>query len=58
MSADTVTDAHGLVYTFEVSVTSRRNASWQGMVDWLDGEGRQEFSSALELIKLIEEHVI
>lgn len=58
MSAETVTDAHGLVYTFEVSVTSRRNASWQGMVDWLDGEAKQEFSSALELIKLIEEHVV
>ena len=52
-----MTDAHGLVYTFEVSVTSGAT-SWQGMVDWLDGEGRQEFSSALELIKLIEEHVI
>ena len=58
MPAETVAQAHGLFYTFEISVTSRRNASWQGLVDWLDGEARQEFSSALELIKLIETRVL
>lgn len=48
-------DAHrGTISTFVLQILSRRNSSWQGQVDWLDGQTAQEFGSALELIRLIE----
>lgn len=56
MSAEAVAGAAGRLATLCVHVMSRRNASWQGWVDAPDG-GRQEFSSALELVRLIEERM-
>lgn len=43
--------------TFVLYILSRRSSSWQGTVNWLDGEKPQEFSSALELMKLIEDRM-
>lgn len=56
MQEQAVQEAHGTVGTFLLHVTTRRNATWQGYVDWLDGSGRQEFDSVLEFIKLTDCH--
>lgn len=32
----------------------RQNATWQGSVTWVDKKEKQQFRSALELLKLIE----
>ena len=47
-----------ILSTFTLYVISRRNASWQGWVDWMDGSPRQQFASALELIRMAEEHFL
>ena len=57
LSAVEVDAQRGDIATFAVQILSRRNSSWQGRVDWLDGETPQEFESALELMRLIEEKV-
>lgn len=54
MSAETVQAARGRLATFSLQIITRRNATWQGTVDWLDGTSPQPFSSALELIKEID----
>ena len=57
MSDQEVAGARGAVSTFTLAVFSRRSATWQGQVDWLDGSGPQSFESALEFLKLAEAHV-
>ena len=57
MSEELVNAQQGEVATFEVQVLSRRNSSWQGTVDWLDGSERQRFESFLELLNLINKRV-
>lgn len=47
----------GTAATFVLHILSRRSSSWQGSLDWLDGSPRQEFTSVLELMKLIEERL-
>lgn len=37
-----------------MTVYNRQNATWQGTVTWVDRNEKQQFRSALELIKLIE----
>ena len=54
---DLVSHAKGNVCTFVVNVTSRRSATWQGWVDWLDGTPRERFSSALELLRRMEQQI-
>jgi len=44
----------GLVFTFMVYVVTRQSTTWQGLLDWLDGQPRQNFQSALELIRLTD----
>ena len=34
--------------------TTRQNATWQGSVTWVEKKEKQQFRSALELLKLIE----
>ena len=53
-----VVGASGALATFTLYVMSRRNASWQGWVDWMDGSPRQQFASALELIRLAEDRFL
>jgi hypothetical protein len=43
----------GELATFVVHVMYRQNATWQGSVLWEEAQERQNFRSALELIKLI-----
>ena len=40
--------------TFIVDVKSRQNGTWQGVVTWVQGQRKQSFRSALELIKLVD----
>lgn len=54
MTAEAVSSARGKTATFVVYVSTRQSATWQGMVDWLDGSAPFAFSSALEFIKLVD----
>lgn len=40
--------------TFLLNIYDRQNATWQGSISWVDKNEKQQFRSALELIKLIE----
>ena len=40
--------------TFVLKVQFRRNASWQGQIQWVDKRLTQTFRSTLELIRLID----
>ena len=40
--------------TFILNIYDRQNATWQGSVTWVDKKEKQQFRSALELLKLIE----
>ena len=53
MDPEEVARAAGQVTTFDLYVITRRNTTWQGFVDWLDGT-RDDYSSALELLRLID----
>lgn len=53
LTREEVDAAHGRVDTFLLYVITRRNTTWQGFVDWLDGT-RSDYSSALELLRLVD----
>lgn len=42
------------VCTFEISVRYRHNAEWQGSIFWVEKDVTKQFSSILELIKLMD----
>ena len=44
----------GRAATFVAKVLFRQNASWQGSVQWMEGQREQSFRSALELIFLLD----
>lgn len=44
----------GLLGTFKIRILFRQNASWQGCVEWIEGETAESFRSVLELIFLIK----
>ena len=48
------TNRPGNTGTFIVRVRCRQNATWQGEVAWAEKEKRQNFRSALELLKMID----
>ena len=54
MAAETVAEARGETATFVLRVLTRQNATWQGVLEWLEGERRDSFSSDLEFLKLLE----
>jgi len=41
--------------TFEISVKFMQNSTWQGELHWIEKKRRQNFRSALEMIKLMDE---
>jgi hypothetical protein len=43
----------GELATFLVHVRYRQNSSWQGEVEWVEGETVREFASELELFKIM-----
>lgn len=57
MSQEAVEHAQGATATFSLYVLTRRSATWQGKLDYLDGSAPVPFSSVLELIKLIDKRL-
>ena len=55
MGEEMVMEGRGEIATFDVTVISRRNSTWQGVVNWLDGSELREFTSYLDLMRLINE---
>ena len=53
MSGEEVAEQRGEIATFVVLVRRRRNSTWQGHIDWMDGTQKLEFSSFLELFRLM-----
>ena len=49
-----ISDLRGKAGTFLVKVVFRQNASWQGVINWIDGRKEESFRSALELIFLMD----
>jgi len=41
--------------TFEISVKFMQNSSWQGEIHWIEKGKKQNFRSALEMLKLMDE---
>lgn len=52
MKPDSISDMMGKIATFSIHVVSRRNASWQGQLDFMDG-GAVPFSSTLEMLHAV-----
>ena len=52
---DTREEAVSSKCTFEITVKSRQNATWQGQILWADKNTRQSFRSVLEMLKLMDE---
>jgi len=41
--------------TFEISVKFMQNSTWQGEIHWVEKNQKQNFRSALEMLKLMDE---
>jgi len=48
-------DAGSTIGTFEITVKFMQNSTWQGQIHWVEKDRRQNFRSALELLKLMDE---
>lgn len=57
MEAETVAAARGQAATFVLRVLTRQNATWQGVLEWLEEGRRDSFSSDLEFLKLVQTHL-
>lgn len=57
MSRETVEAQSGAFGTFLLFVITRRNTTWQGHLDWLDGSPQEHYNSVLELLKLADQHI-
>jgi len=51
---DSTTPSRGKLATFSIRILFRQNASWQGSINWLEGNEEESFRSVLELIFLID----
>jgi len=40
--------------SFVIEVKSQENSTWQGTITWVEGKKKENFRSALELIRLID----
>lgn len=40
--------------SFVIEVKSQENYTWQGTITWVEGKKKENFRSALELMKLID----
>ena len=40
--------------SFVVEIKSQENHTWQGTITWVEGKKKENFRSALELIRLID----
>jgi hypothetical protein len=57
LAAGVVSSAFGNMATFELAVLSRQCSTWQGVIDWLDGNPPTSFSSDLEFLRLVDERL-
>jgi len=48
-------DAGSTKGTFEISVKFMQNSTWQGQIHWVEKNLKQNFRSALEMLKLMDE---
>ena len=55
MSGETGGGGKGGEATLVLRILTRQNATWQGVLEWLEGEQRNNFSSDLEFLKLLEQ---
>jgi len=56
MSEITKLDSNGSTKgTFEISVKFTQNSTWQGQIHWIEKNQKQNFRSALEMLKLMDE---
>lgn len=53
VDAQDVAKYRGIRGTFLICVKYRQNATWQGEVEWVEGENVQQFVSVLELLKIL-----
>ena len=44
--------------TFVIDIVDQQNASWQGSVQWINTGKKENFRSALELLRLIDSALI
>ena len=40
--------------TFIVKILNKKNSTWQGSITWVEKQKKQNFRSALEMIKMID----
>jgi hypothetical protein len=40
---------------FEITVKFMQNSTWQGQIHWIEKDHKQNFRSALEMLKLMDE---
>ena len=57
MSEAAVEASKGARATFQLAILTRRNATWQGVVNWMEGQTPVSFSSDLELLSLVDRHM-
>jgi hypothetical protein len=43
----------GKLATFRLQILFRQNASWQGMITWMEGRQEEDFRSVLELLLMM-----
>ena len=43
--------------TFTIQIQFQQNATWQGTINWAEGDKSQKFRSELEMLKLMMEAV-
>ena len=48
-------DAGSSKGTFEINVKFMQNSTWQGQIHWVEKNQKQNFRSALEMLKLMDE---
>ena len=41
--------------TFIIKIINKQNSTWQGSITWVDKQKTQNFRSALEMLKMIDE---
>ena len=55
MKLDNQRDVGSTKGTFEISVKFMQNSTWQGEIHWVEKNQKQNFRSALEMLKLMDE---
>ena len=40
--------------SFVIEIQSQENHSWQGRISWVEGQKKEHFRSALEMLRLID----